>query len=108
MIISKHSKTEENTIGECEVCGRPMVEGASVDIHHWVPQAKGGKRGPATTIHRMCHNKIHSVWKESELAKVYNNPASIRNAPEMQEFLQWIARKPPEFYLTTKMHNRRR
>lgn len=101
-----HQKTEE--IGICPICTRGMVKGISSDDHHWIPQSKGGKKGPKSTIHRICHDKIHSIWSEKELAKVYNNADIIRNAPEMKEFLAWIANKVEDFYMPTKMHNRRR
>lgn len=101
-------QTEEEIVGTCSICDRGMVSGISADEHHWIPQSKGGKKGPKSLIHRMCHSKIHSIWSERELAKKYNNPEIIRAAPEMQEFLAWIAGKRPDFYLKTKMHNRRR
>jgi hypothetical protein len=101
----------QNTIeslGICSICDRDMVAGPSADEHHWIPQSKGGKKGPKSLIHRMCHSKIHSLWSEKELAKTYNNAEIIKKAPEMQEFLVFIRTKRPDFYLRTKMHNRRR
>lgn len=101
-------KTQVASIGICEICDRDMVAGISADDHHWIPQSKGGKKGPKTTIHRICHDKIHSVWSEKELAKTYNSAAVIKVAPEMQEFLNWVKSKRPDFYMPTKMNNRRR
>lgn len=85
-----------------------MISGVSSDEHHWIPQSKGGKKGPKSLIHRVCHSKIHSVWSEKELARVYNNPDIIKAAPEMQEFLEWVKKKHVGFHVSTKMHNRRR
>lgn len=95
-------------IGTCPICDRGMVSGISADEHHWIPQSKGGKKGPKSMVHRLCHSKIHSVWSEKELAKVFNTAEIIKVAPEMQEFLTWIKKKHPDFYMSTKMHNRRR
>ncbi len=102
-------KNKENEIiGICSICDRGMVAGMSSDEHHWIPQAKGGKKGPKDMIHRMCHGKIHSIWSEKELAKTYNNPEVIKTAPEMQEFLAFMKNKAPDFYMSTKMHGRRK
>lgn len=106
--INTNRQIEEEVIGECPICDRGMVAGISADEHHWIPQSKGGKHGVKTLIHRMCHSKIHSVWSEKELARVYNNPEIIKVAPEMQEFLNFMKKKPLNFHMPTKRHNRRR
>lgn len=102
------SKDEAEIIGVCAICDRDMVSGISSDEHHWIPRAKGGLKGPKSIIHRVCHSKIHSVWSEKELARTYNEPETIKNAPEMQDFLQWVKKRDAGFYMSTKMHNRRR
>ena len=107
--MNTNRKIEEPVyVGICDICDRPLVEGQSSDRHHWIPQLKGGKNGPVSLIHRMCHSKLHSIWSEAELARTYNNPEIVKNAPEMQEFLAWIRKKAPDFYTTTKLHNSRR
>lgn len=106
--INTNRQIQLDIIGVCSICDRGMVAGISADEHHWIPQAKGGKKGPKSLIHRMCHSKIHSLWSETELARKFNTPEIIRAAPEMQEFLTFIKSKRPDFYMPTKMHNRRR
>lgn len=106
--MNRTQENQDQTIGTCSICDRGMVAGISADDHHWIPQSKGGKKGPKSTIHRICHDKIHSVWSEKELARTFNNPEAIRKAPEMQEFLSWVQNKRPDFYMPTKMHSRRR
>lgn len=105
---TNRKSSQDDSIGVCCICDRDMVAGISADDHHWIPQSKGGKKGPKTTIHRICHDKLHSVWSEKELAKTYNNPTVIKVAPEMQEFLAFVKNKRPDFYMSTKMNNRRR
>ena len=79
----------------CIVCGRALVEGPSVDRHHWVPRSEGG--AAATTIHTVCHRMIHRLFSERELARAYSTPEAIRAHPEMQRFLRWIQRRPADY-----------
>ena len=95
-------------MGECPICGREMFKGRFVDDHHLIPKAKKGRYGTKITIHRVCHDKIHSLWKESELANYYNTADRIKEHPEIQKFIKWLARKPADFYIKTKMANGRR
>ena len=59
-------------IGICPICNRMMIEGPSVDKHHFVPKSEGGV--DTVFIHRVCHSKIHSLFTEKELAEEYNTP----------------------------------
>ncbi len=79
----------------CPVCGRPIVGGPSVDRHHWLPKSRGGKTTEA--IHVVCHRKIHSVFTPKELAAEYGTPEAVRAHPEMNKFIRWVRKKPPEF-----------
>jgi hypothetical protein len=81
-----------------------MVAGPSVNRHHFVPRSRGGRE--TEYVHRICHRKIHSLWTEAELARDYASPEAIRAHPDMQAFIRWIARKPPEFWART--HESRR
>lgn len=109
MTMNTNREPEELVIiGICSVCERGMVDDSSTDRHHWVPVVKGGKKGLLSKIHRICHQKIHSVWKEGELAKTYNNPETIKVAPEMQEFLAFLKNKAPNYYSSSRMNNRKR
>lgn len=101
-------KRELEIIGICPICDRGMISGVSSDEHHWIPQSKGGKKGPKSLVHRVCHSKIHSIRTEKELAKKYDNAEIIKSSDEMKDFLKWIRRKEPGFHVSTKMHNRKR
>jgi len=87
--------TDDNDLGPCPICGRPMVAGPSVDRHHWVPRTKGGRT--ATPVHLICHRMLHRLYSEKEMARTYNDPSVIRGDPRLAPFLRWLARKPPEF-----------
>lgn len=91
----------------CPICDRPL-EGGKVDDHHLIPKLKGGKNGPKITIHRVCHDKIHSVFTEQELAAVYNTPEALRDHPEIAKFVRWVKKKPVEFNSPSKLSSGRK
>ncbi|GAA0829385.1 HNH endonuclease signature motif containing protein [Cupriavidus pauculus] len=80
----------------CPLCGRPLLDDASTDLHHPVPRSRGGR--DVVPMHRVCHQKIHSVFSEAELAITYHDWTALRAHPVMADFIRWIARKPPGFY----------
>ena len=86
----------------CEICNRQITSESYADEHHLIPKSEGGKYSEKIRIHRICHDKIHSIWKEHELAGYYYTIERIQTNIEMQKFIKWLKRKPPEFYTTTK------
>ena len=72
-----------------------MLDGPSVDRHHWVPRSQGGRH--AEPMHTVCHRKLHAVFTERELAVVYNTAEAARRHPDIRAFVTWVSRKPPEF-----------
>ncbi|GJG93395.1 HNH endonuclease [Cupriavidus pauculus] len=90
----------------CPLCGRPLLEDASTDLHHPVPRSQGGRA--VIAMHRVCHQKIHSVFTETELATIYHDWNALRAHPTMADFIRWIARKPPGFYDRSRTTNARR
>jgi 5-methylcytosine-specific restriction endonuclease McrA len=93
-------------LGPCPLCGRPLVDGPSVDRHHLVPKAEGGRQ--AVVMHRICHRKIHSVLDERDLATAYHEPEALKAHPEIARFVRWVRTKPPELYKRTEPARRRR
>ena len=91
----------------CSICGREILDdGVSTDLHHWIPKSKKGS--DVSRIHKICHNKIHSLWTENELRDYYNTPERILSHPDMRKFVKWLKRKPADFYVKTKDSNVRR
>ncbi len=85
----------------CWLCNRPM--GEVTEWHHPVPKSRGGKvREP---IHPICHHTIHANFTNSELAKQYTTPQALCGHSEIGRFLDWIAKKPPDFHAPTKGKN---
>jgi hypothetical protein len=81
-------------LGRCPLCGRVMLSGDSVDRHHWQPKSRGGSE--AGYLHRICHRKLHSLFTAKELAEDFVSPDQVRRHPEMQKFIKWVRRQPPE------------
>lgn len=93
-------------IAPCPLCGREIVPGPSADEHHLVPRSEGGQ--DKTLVHRICHRKIHATFSEKELACDYATWEALRAHPEIQAFVKWVSKKPPEFYDGSARPNRRR
>jgi hypothetical protein len=72
-----------------------MIDGPSVNRHHWVPKSKGGRL--AASLHVVCHRMLHRVFSETDLAATYNTPEAVRTQPEMARFVAWVRRKPTDF-----------
>lgn len=87
----------------CPVCGRDLVPGKSVNRHHLIPVAEGGRE--AFPIHVICHSKIHSLWSENELRDVYHAWETIVADERMQTFIKWVRKKHPEFRSKNIMSN---
>jgi hypothetical protein len=83
------------SIGDCIICGRPMIEGKSVNEHHLIPKTYKGTE--TITLHVICHNKIHTIFTEQELFSHYHTAERIRSHPEMEKFVKWLQNKEPEF-----------
>ncbi|WER45288.1 HNH endonuclease [Cupriavidus sp. WKF15] len=98
--------TPDDAAGRCPLCGRPLVEGPSTDLHHPVPRSHGGH--DTVPMHRVCHQKIHSVFTEAELAGGFHDWEALRHHPAMADFIRWIARKPPEYNDRSRHTNARR
>jgi hypothetical protein len=90
----------------CPLCERPLAEPAT--RHHLIPVSKGGKFTPTVLLHKICHDKIHSAIKDSELKTKYNTIEKLRHHPEIIIFIEWIKNKPPDFYDSSKRSSKRK
>lgn len=83
----------------CPICHRVLGE-VNIDEHHLIPKTFKGKH--TIRMHRICHQKIHATWSERELLHVFNTVEMILSNEEMQKFVKWVAKKPPEYYDSSK------
>jgi len=93
-------------LGDCPLCGRPLVRGASVDEHHLLPKSQGGRE--KFLIHRICHRKIHATLSEKELARNHTSWLALQAHPEIAAFIAWVQKKPPEFYDNSRSSSTKR
>ncbi|WP_316013858.1 HNH endonuclease [Roseobacter sp. HKCCA0434] len=91
----------------CPLCGRPIPPHARQSRHHLIPQLRGGKGGPVVLLHQICHNEIHSVLTETELARDYHTIEALRAHPPLAKFIRWLARKDPAFHAPTVGNHRK-
>ncbi len=89
----------------CPLCDRPIPP-AQRDAHHLVPKSRGGVQ--TTWLHRICHRQLHALFSESELARNYHEVEALRQHPEMVRFLDWVRRKPDDFFERTRKSRRLR
>jgi hypothetical protein len=82
----------ENT---CPICKRELAD--PISRHHLIPLSQGGKGDDIVLMHRICHNKVHSIYNEKEL-RIYNTVEKIMENEDIQKFAKWVGKKPLDFY----------
>ena len=87
----------------CVICGR-LLDPETSQNHHLKPVTFKSRtkevhqQDNLVTIHKMCHQKIHSVFSEKELFDYYHTVDRITEHEEMQKFIKWINKKPLDYY----------
>lgn len=101
----------------CELCEREV---ASITKHHLIPKTrhknKFNKKNFSRSevkerviwICRPCHNNIHAVYSEKELAREYNTLEALQAQAPIQKFTKWIRNKPDGTRVPNQKHSRRR
>lgn len=92
----------------CPLCLRPVPPGVPQSLHHLIPKLKGGKGGPVVLLHHLCHKEVHARFSETELARRFNTVEALRQSERLQPFLEWVAKRPPEFLSRVPGGTRRR
>ena len=92
----------------CPLCLRPIPSHARQSVHHLVPKMKGGTHGPTVLVHQICHNEVHAILTESELAREWNTPEKLRAHPQLSRAFAWLRNKPPDFHARSQRNVRMR
>lgn len=89
----------------CLICKREIDGNSSK--HHLVPVLKGGNRSGTVILHRICHDKIHSLFTEQQLAIQYNTIDKLLESEDVKKFVKWVENKPSSFYDGSKKNNKK-
>lgn len=87
---------KNDTSDLCPLCSRELV--APYNRHHLIPISKGGKHTNTILLHKVCHDKIHAVFSETELKRHYYTIERIQQNESMDSFIKWVRKKEPEYY----------
>lgn len=83
----------------CPLCNRPRPEG-TYNEHHLIPATFKGKE--KISLHKICHEKLHHTFSEREMQHYYHTIERLLEHEEIQKFVKWIKKHPPEFYIQHK------
>ncbi|MDB6454824.1 HNH endonuclease [Falsirhodobacter sp. 20TX0035] len=92
----------------CPLCRRPIPSDVPQSLHHLIPRAKGGAKGPTVLLHHICHKEVHAALSETELARRYNTVEALLTHPRIAAFVDWVAKRPPGFLSRVPGGTRRR
>jgi hypothetical protein len=71
-----------------------------------IPKELGGK--VLEPIHKVCHQKIHATFTNRELLHTYHTFEKLLSHPEIEKFVAWVRKRPPEFYDKNQETNTKR
>jgi len=93
----------------CLMCEREI----SLTKHHLIPvsrhknkriKARFGKEELQKVIHicRECHNQIHALITEKEMAETYYTLESLVSHEGVSRFIQWVKKHQPSSQIRTR------
>jgi 5-methylcytosine-specific restriction endonuclease McrA len=77
----------------CGLCGRAFPSKA-LTKHHCLPREKGGTREDVELLCSQCHSMVHCTYENATLAERFPTLAELRQAPELQKYIQWVRKRP--------------
>jgi hypothetical protein len=82
----------------CWLCRRPI--GKTTVWHHPVPKSRGGR--DVVPMHPICQQALVANFTNSELQRHAMDVEALLANPNVRKFVDWVARKDPDFTATTK------
>jgi hypothetical protein len=86
----------------CWLCGRP--NGKTIIWHHPVPKSRGGS--DVVPMHAICQQTLIANFSNSELERNGMDVEGLLANPNVRKFVDWIAKKDPDFTATTAKKQR--
>jgi hypothetical protein len=76
---------------QCPMCHR-NIKTVDMEVHHIIPQAKGGKFGPVFRVCGSCHDMIHYLVT-LDIVEKYDTVEKVVSLPSFRPYLTWIRAK---------------
>ncbi|MEG3143770.1 hypothetical protein U1839_03810 [Sphingomonas sp. RT2P30] len=86
----------------CWLCERPM--GKTIVWHHPVPKSRGGR--DVVPMHPICQQTLMANFSNAELQRYGMDVALLLANPNVRKFVDWVAKKDPDFTATTAKKQR--
>jgi hypothetical protein len=107
---SKHAVFEDampadegaTTPTTCWLCGRPT--GKTIVWHHPVPKSRGGR--DTVPMHPICQQTLIANFTNTELQRHGMDVAALLSDPNVRKFVDWVAKKDPDFTASTTKKQR--
>lgn len=94
---------------ERQVCALCRRAGLEVTRHHLIPRMRHRHKRTRRLFEREelhtrilwvcrpCHNHVHTLFTEKELADHYNSRDALLAHPDIRRFAEWIGKRPAGF-----------
>lgn len=86
----------------CWLCARPT--GKTIVWHHPVPKSRGGR--DVVPMHPICQQTLMANFSNAELQRYGMDVALLLANPNVRKFVDWVAKKDPDFTATTAKKQR--
>ena len=86
----------------CWLCARPT--GKTIVWHHPVPKSRGGR--DVVPMHPICQQTLIANFTNSELQRHAMDVDALLANPNVRKFVDWVAKKEPDFTATTSKKQR--
>jgi hypothetical protein len=86
----------------CWLCGRPT--GKTIVWHHPVPKSRGGR--DVVPMHAICQQTLITNFTNAELQRYGTDVEMLLANPNVRKFVDWVAKKDPDFTATTAKKQR--
>lgn len=101
---AKHGNFEPESVDDeplpappcCWLCGR--VTGKAIVWHHPVPKSRGGR--DVVPMHPICQQTVIANFTNAELQRHGSDVDGLLAKPEIRKFVDWVAKKDPDFTAT--------
>jgi hypothetical protein len=99
--FQREEKVPEAT-APCWLCDRPI--GKTTVWHHPVPKSRGGR--DVVPMHPICQQTLIANFTNAELQRHALDVDALLANPNVRKFVDWVAKKDPDFTATTAKKQR--